>query len=305
MTLRNMSKVSVIIPARFENSPAVGGKTVLQKTTEDVLAKAKGEIEILVGFDGPSEGVIGDPRVKSIYHETPIGIKANINDLAARAEGEYLFKLDAHCSVAEGFDEVLKADTEDNWLVTPRFYVLNEQTWQWQDERFYDYFYLSCPFTDSRGFRFKAGGHWPEKTKEKLDILIDETPQFHGSGWFVNRKFFLEEIKGFPTEDPLGHAQEPPNLGLKYWLGPWGGKVVVNKKTWYAHMHKGSQHDRGYHYTNIENEHSYKLWAEFWMQNKWQERAYDIEWFIEKFYPLPTWPDNWPELFEKYHGQHA
>jgi hypothetical protein len=164
------------------------------------------------------------------------------------AKGKYIYKSDAHCSFGKGFDEVLKADMQDDWIVMPRFKIIKDD-WSIQKrngkEEFYDYFYLCCPFTDPRGFRFKAGGHWPQKTQEKLDVLIDETPQIHGSGWFMTRDRFFE-LGGFPNIDPHGHAQEPIWLALKNWMA--GGKVMVNKKTWYAHLHQRGD-KRGYHMT--------------------------------------------------------
>lgn len=300
-----MAKVSIIIPSRNEVHTIPSGETVLQRMVKDILEKATGDFEVVVGFDGlPIQELPVHPNVKS-YSPSPesIGLKKMINFLANQAEGEYIFKLDSHCMVGEGFDEILQTDMQDNWVVTPRFYVLDAKRWQWQDERFYDYFYLSCPFTDNKGLRFKAGGHWPEKTKEKLDILIDETPQMHGSGWFVNRKFFLEEIKGFPETDPMGHAQEPPYLGLKMWLGPWGGKLMVNKKTWYAHMHQdGNQ--RGYSMSKSHVEQTYNEVATFWLANQWEERAYDFDYFVEKFMPMPTWPENWREIYAKWKNEY-
>lgn len=303
-----MAKVSIIIPSRFEQSDAIEGKTVLYKTVEDILRSATGDFEVIVGFDGPPlQNLPVDWRVKAHVESRPIGIKSMVNKLASLATGKYIYKSDAHCSFGYAFDEILQLDMEDNWLVMPRFYVLNEKTWKWQDDRFYDYFYLSCPFTDPRGFRFKAAGHWPEKTKEKLDVLIDETPQIHGSGWFMTKDFYLNKLGGFQflAEDPMGHAQEPPYLGLKTWLGPWDGKVMVNKKTWYAHMHKGKQHNRGFRFTNEQNELSYKLIADYFMFNQWEQRAHDIEWFVDKFMPMPSWPDNWRDVWEKWKEDHG
>ena len=188
---------------------------------------------------------------------------------------------------------------QDDWIVMPRFYVLNGMTWQWQDERFYDYFYLSCPFTDPRGFRFKAGGHWTERTQERLPTLnidtlyrggnyLDETPQIHGSGWFMTKDRFFE-LGGFPIQDPYGHAQEPLWLALKNWIED--GKVMVNKKTWYAHMHQESK-DRGYPEDKEHTERTYKMTAEYWVKHP------KFEWFVEKFMPMPTWPDNWKEVYQ-------
>ena len=54
-----------------------------------------------------------------------------INAAARIASGKYIFKTDAHCMFAKGFDEVLQADMEDNWVVMPRFYVLDAEHWQY------------------------------------------------------------------------------------------------------------------------------------------------------------------------------
>lgn len=292
-----MAKVSIIIPSR--NEIAVNdGMNVLQRTVKDIYEKATGDFEVIVGFDGPPyQDFPNYPNLRLLKLPDVVGIKTHINILAIMAKGKYIYKSDAHCMFSKGFDEVLQADMQDNWLVMPRFYVLDNTEWKWQDERHYDYFFLCCPLTDPRGFRFKAGGHWPQKTSErenKPEYMMDETPQIHGSGWFCARDFFLNNIGGFPTKDPLGHAQEPPTLGLKTWLGPWDGKVMVNKKCWYAHMHQDSK-KKGFWLGHTNEEATYRLIATYWMANKWEERKYDIEWFIERFMPMPTWPENWKE----------
>ena len=304
-----MSKVSIIIPAR-------GEKFVnLVSTLDSVCENATGEFEIIVGINGSSD--IFDPdteanifsygkkskvnldgNFKVINFPKNVGIKTNINALAATATGKYLFKLDAHCSVGKGFDEILKADMQEDWIVMPRFYVLDGETWEWQDERFYDYFYLCCPFTDPKGFRFKAGGHWPERTAERLTTLIDETPQIHGSGWFMTKDRFFE-LGGFPLTDPYGHGQEPLWLGLRNWL--MGGKVMVNKKTWYAHLHQNSS-QRGYPEDKAQTERTYKLTAEHFVGDR-GNYLHSFEWFLDKFELMPSWPENWRELLDKWQSE--
>jgi len=291
-------KVSIIIPSRNE--------AYLRRTIQDIYEKATGEFEVIVGFDGPPYQEFNCPNLRTVNFPDVVGLRTQINVLSILAKGKYIFKVDAHCSFGKGFDEILANDMKDNWIMVPRFYVLKPETWEWQDERHYDYFYLCCPFTDPRGFRFKAGGHWPERTLErenKPEYMIDETPSIHGSSWMVDRDFFLNKIGGFPTIDPLGHGQDSVYLPLKYWLGPWDGKVMVNKKTWCAHMHQDGN-ARGFHMSNQQTEYTYNLFANYWMSNKWEERVHDIDWFLEKFTPMPTWPDNWRELLKEYGQKH-
>ena len=281
-----MTKVSIIIPARAEQEDN------LRRTVDSVIGNATGEYEILIGFDGDPSYDFYYNSVKVIRFPEVVGIKTNINALAAMATGKYIYKSDAHCKFGYGFDEILQETMEEDWIVMPRFFVLNGENWYKQDERFYDYFYLSCPFTDPRGFRFKAGGHDPIKTEQRLEShpVTDETPQIHGSGWFMTKNRYFE-LGGFPNIDPYGHAQEPIWLALKNWL--MGGKCMVNKKTWYAHLHQQGN-KRGYHMDKEQENKSYKIAAEHFVGDK-GHYLHNFEWFIEKFMPMPTWEDNWKE----------
>jgi glycosyltransferase involved in cell wall biosynthesis len=289
-----MPKVSIIIPSRGEKPENLG------RTLKSIYDNAAGDFEVIVGLNGqPWTEIESYPNLRIIRLDENIGVKGMINLLALSAKGDYIYKSDAHCSFGKGFDEILKADMEDDWIVMPRFYVLDGKTWEWQDDRHYDYFYLCCPFTDPKGFRFKAGGHWPERTVEREnnpELMIDETPQIHGSGWFITKKKFFE-LGGFPNIDPNGHGQEPIWLALKNWL--MGGRVMVNKNTWYAHMHQDGS-VKGYRYTKEEERYTYAMTANHWMLDKEPNLKYDIEWFIEKFYPMPTWLEDWRKQLENY-----
>lgn len=300
-----MSKVSIIIPSCGEKPEN------LQRTIDSIYENATGDIEIIVGFNGEPfiapRGI--DYRYLGVFLPRNIGIKGNINMLASMAQGKYIYKTDAHCRFGKGFDEILQTDMEDDWIVMPRFKIIKSD-WSIQhrdgQEEFYDYFYLCCPFTDPRGFRFKAGGHWKERTQERLSdefysrsvgdftswpTHIDETPQIHGSGWFMTKDRYFE-LGGFPNIDPYGHAQEPAWLALKNWL--MGGKVMVNKKTWYAHLHQDGD-KKGYRYTRQQERDSYDIAARHFVNDE-GHYLHKFEWFIDKFMPMPTWPENWKEL---------
>ena len=61
--------------------------------------------------------------------------------------------------------------------------------------------------------------------------------------WLLQTKDYWEKIG--PMNDDLygSFTHESQEIGNKAWLG--GGKLMVNKKTWYAHLHKGNR-GRGY-----------------------------------------------------------
>lgn len=307
-----MNKVSILIPAR-------GEKLENLKNTVDAVYIANPhteDFEIIIGYDGtPDLGLHDYPNLKVIAFPSTVGIKTNINAMAAMATGKYLYKSDAHCSFGRDFLNILQKDMEPDWIVTPRFKIIKED-WSIQmrngEEEFYDYFYLSCPFTDPKGFRFKAGGHWKERTDKrdpnqkwemggkiltvKNPIYIDETPQIHGSGWFMEKDRFFQ-LGGFPNIDPYGHAQEPIWLAMKNWMA--GGKVMVNKNTWYAHLHQQGN-KRGYHMDRSQENKSYDIAATYWTRDKWDdtwgEKKMTFAQFVNKFMPMPTWPANWEDL---------
>src|SRR3990167_3855799 len=295
-----MAKTSIIIPARAEDGYN------LNRTLDSIYQNATGEIEVIVGFDGePFTSVGNRENFKVIHFPSVVGIKTNINAMAAMATGKYIYKSDAHCSFGKGFDEILQENMEEDWIVMPRFKIIKDD-WSIQmrdgKEEFYDYFYLCCPFTDPKGFRFKAGGHWPERTQERLTshLGVDETPQIHGSGWFMTKDRYFE-LGGFPNIDPYGHAMEPIWLALKNWL--MGGKVMVNKNTWYAHLHqKGNK--RGYHMDHAQEVKSYDIAARHFVGDK-GNYLHSFEWFLDKFELMPTWSENWRVLLDKWQEENG
>lgn len=290
--------LSVIIPSRSEE--------FLQKTIDELLTKAEGEIEIIVVFDGYWPKVIlkNDPRVKIIHHGTVhqnIGMRDSINRGVQASHGEFIMKIDEHCMVDQGYDVKLAADCEDNWVVIPRRYRLDVHDWMVIDDGRppVDYMYLTYPY--QRPYDWKCGLHgfeWRERHHERKDILIDDTMSWQGSCYFMKRTWW-DKLEGMSNEGYGTFTHEAQEIGNKTWLG--GGRLVVNKKTWYAHYHKGKE-GKKYGFSNAqyrqfmkEKEAGRQFCIEYWIGNQWKERLHDFEWLLEKFWPVPTWPDNWKE----------
>lgn len=288
-------KVSVLIPARNER--------FLIPTVQDLLQHATGDLEVIAVLDGywPDEPLPDDKRLIVLHHGQPRGMRAAINHAAAVAKGDYLLKCDAHCSFETGFDEVLAAECEENWLVIPRRDRLDAETWTRQEtgKPVIDYHYLSCPITNKEGYSMH-GAIWNARTLARLDkpeYEIDETMSFQGSCWFMSRKHW--DWLGGMFEDGYGtFTQEPQELGNKTWLG--GGQVMVNKRTTYLHLHKGKKYGRGYTQDRAEVKAGHLYSARYWMHNQWPERVRDLEWLVDRFWPVPTWPDDWQVRRDEY-----
>lgn len=289
-----MSKVSIIIPARNE--------LFLPQTVNGILQNA-GDVEILVILDGywPEVMPAADKRIRYLHFGRARGMRAGINAAAAVATGEYLLKSDAHCLFAEGFDQALQADYEDNWIVIPRRYSLDPDRWERRmDKPPVDSMYYFYPWihADDLGLH---GRQWDERRRERKDYLIDEDLSFQGSCWFMSKRHW--ERIGWMSE--VGYETfmgEPQEIGLKTQLGPWAGKVVRNKKTWYAHLHKGKRFGRMYFMANSERTRGNAYSFDFWWRNRWEGRGHDIEWLLEQWMPMPHWPANWLDLKQ---GEHA
>ncbi len=272
----NNNLVSIIIPARNEK--------FLQKTIWDLLEKAKSDIEIIAVLDGywPSPPLTDEHRLKIIHRGATFGMRAAINAGVAIANGKYILKCDAHCMFDEGFDTKLAADCEKNWVVIPRRFALNAERWQLTDNSKYpvDYMYLSPEL---------HGEAWNEKNKDpKLkEKLIDDTMSSQGSCWFMHKDYFyeleLEDEENYGT-----FSNEFQEIGLKCWLS--GGRVVTNKKTWYAHLHKTE--GRGYSLEGGQIEKGAEYTKRWLTNTAWHKQTLPFDWLIKKFWPVPKWTRN-------------
>lgn len=300
--------LSIVIPSRNEQ--------FLQKTIDDLLLKAEEEVEIIVALDGywPDPMLRDDPKViilhQGMVHDN-VGMRGCINAGIDIARGEYIMKIDEHCMVDQGYDVKLVADCQDNWVVIPRRYRLDAGDWKLaQDDRPpIDYMYLDYPFSrPGDAPQDLHGSIWSQRYHERKEILIDDTMSWQGSCYFLKKKYWDELFPGGLDDKNYGpFAQEAQEIGNKVWLS--GGRLVVNKKTWYAHYHK-RKGDSGLRFSNHqyrehqEGKEKGRLYSiDFWLNNKWDKRVHDFEWLIEKFWPVPTWPEDWKEVYKKWQDE--
>jgi hypothetical protein len=115
-----------------------------------------------------------------------------------------------------------------------------------------------------------------------------------GSLWFMSKDYF-NYLELMDEENYGTFPQEFQEIGLKCWLS--GGEVKINKKTWYAHWHKGKKPDG----TNVRNYYLDKRelvktneYVNRWMKEKvWHKQIHDFQWLLDKFKPVPGWVDDW------------
>lgn len=283
-------RVSIIIPSCKER--------FLPQTISDLLAKAHGDIEVIAVLDGywPDQRLVEDKRLVLLHRGTQLGMRAGINAAAQIARGSYLLKIDAHCMVEDGFDLKLKADCADNWVVVPRRYSLDPEKWAFKNtgKQPVDAHYLSWPYEPGRAGVGLHGTVWNDRQRARTHILIDDEMSSQGSCWFMTRAWWDRRFGRLEAERYGSFVQEFQEIGNKTWLG--GGEVKVNKKTWYAHLHKGKEYGRGYFISKGEMARGAQACVDFWMFDKWTERQQDLKYLIDRFWPIPGWPTDWERL---------
>lgn len=274
--------LSIIIPSCNE--------MFLQPTIDSLIERAEGEIEIIAVIDGdwPKVPIKDDPHVILIHH-IKRGMRNAINEGARVAKGKYIMKCDGHCLFDKGFDVKLIADCEPDWLSVPTRYSLDGEKWERKpDKPAINAMFITPPNKKpSDADRFWETGFtgvvWKGQENKEL---IEDLMTFQGSCWFMHRDLFFK-IECMDDKNCGTFAKEAQELGNKVWLS--GGRVIRNKKTWYAHLHKGKKYGRGYFIGRKEIQKSSEFIATYWIENKWQGQTKDFKWLIDHFAPVPGW----------------
>jgi len=307
--------LSVIIPARNEE--------FLSRTVEGVLKAKQGKTEVIVILDGGwSRPPIADhPDVTIIYHKKSVGQRQAINEAAKLSRAKYILKLDGHAIMNEGFDVKLMADCEYDWTVVPRLYNLHAFNWRCKKcgNTWYQGPKPTFCCTDGQGhkknkkcdskkfqrmmvwkprwhrrsdhMRFDSDlkfGYWGSfKKREGGKGDISDTMSLLGACFFMHRQRYWD-MGG--SDEKLGSwGTQGSEIALKSWLS--GGRLVVNKKTWYSHLFRTQGGSFGFPYPQSGNQvaRAKKMVQDMFLNNKWDKQVKPLSWLIEKFWPIPGW----------------
>lgn len=106
---------------------------------------------------------------------------------------------------------------------------------------------------------------------------------------------------GLDSEHYGTFTQEAQEISMATWLS--GGRVLVNKKTYYAHFHKGKR-GKGYGFSNeqyrrhMQGTEKGRLYCiDYWLNTK--SYFHDFDWFINEQFPtMRGWEGNWRARLE-------
>lgn len=295
--------LSILIPARNEE--------FLTKTIEDILSNIEGKTEVIVVLDGVDAPRIKDIRVTYIYNKESKGQRMATNQACRLSSAKYVMKCDAHCAFDKGFDVKMIKEMQDDWTMIP--VMRNLHAFNWVCENGHTRYQGPSGPCNECGKETKKDVVWIAKTNpQSTSYCFDEEPHFQYFNEFKKRP----EGKGDLTESMSIQGSCFMLTREKYWeldisdetLPSWGsqgievacktwlsgGRVIVNHKTWYAHMFRTQGGDFGFPYDNPGKnvQKAKKQMRELFFDNKWDKQIRPLSWLIEKFWPVKGWSEE-------------
>ena len=292
-----MSDLTICIPARQEE--------FLPKTIENILENIEGNTEVIAVLDGYKIETPKDPRVTTIYHSKSIGQRAATNEAARLSNSKYVMKLDAHCSFDKGFDVKMMQLMQDNYTMVPVMRNLWGFDWvcdsghrRYQGpegpckdcgkETHKEIVWIGKTNPQSIGYRFDKNLHFQYHNEygKKQTGDLTETMSLQGSCFMCTREKYFE--LNLCDENYGSWGQQGVEVACKTWLS--GGRVVVNRTTWYVHMFRTQP---GFSFpwpvSGRAQERARTISKDIWFNNKWDKAIHPFQWLIDKFSPVPGW----------------
>ena len=261
-------KLSCVIPA-YKDPYVI-------PTIDSLLSNSElgNQMEVIVVLDGfwPDFQLREDPRVIYVHLGANRGMRGAINAGIDVAKGEFILRSDQHCTFAKGYDRVLTETCEPNWIVTATRYFLDPVQWKVMDLPPVNYEKLII----QEGKKF-SGQRWSSRDKERKDIMIDETMAMQGSMWVMPHSWWNKVIGELQTEGYGQMYQDSHEMIFKTWKA--GGKMMLNKNTWFAHKHRSfvqGRHEGTAENPSIREEsglYALKVWKDYYekeIKPKWK-----------------------------------
>lgn len=309
--------LSILIPSRNE--------MFLKQTIENILANIEADTEIIAVLDGAwaEPKVNQHEKVNILYLPQSIGQRAATNIACKLSQAHYVMKVDAHCSFDKGFDrKMLEAfkSVGDNTTMVPVMRNLWAFDWKcyhcgWKkyqgptpkkceqcgktDKIRRKMLWIGKRNPQSTSYCFDATPHfqyfedWKHRDayeKDKKEKGLTETMSLQGSCWMLTRQKYWE--LNICDEKFGSWGSQGIEVAVKTWLSE--GKVLVNHKTWYAHMFRTQGKDFSFPYQiSAKDQEKAKAYArDLFFNNNWPQQKYPLSWLIKKFWPVKGWTEQ-------------
>ena len=309
-------ELSILIPARNEE--------FLARTIEDILSNIEADTEVIAVLDGEwaNPGIDQNERVNVIYVPESVGQREATNLAYNLSSGKYVMKVDAHCAFDKGFDrKMIEAFKEvgDDVTMVPLMRNLHafdwvcECGWKTYQDRMpkvcgdcgssehltRDILWTAKPHIRSTSYCFNAvpqfkyfedWKHRPQYIKNKKKSGLTETMSIQGSCFMVTREKYKE--LNICDEAMGSWGNQGIEVACKTWLS--GGRVLVNHKTWYAHLFRTKAGVFGFPWpvSGRAQMKTKKNVRDLFWENKWPLQKKPVSWLVEKFWPVPGWEQS-------------
>lgn len=306
--------LSIIIPARNE--------MFLKNTVENVLENIRGNSDLIIIMDGywSNPPIQDHPRVNIIHFTESVGQRAATNAGVRLSKAKFVMKLDAHCSVDEGFDvkltePYLKKEIDTNVTTVPTMFNLHAFDWLCKcGHRIYQGpTPEKCPKCNTNNRPFTRDILWRAKPNPRSDFMrfdnelhfqywkdykkrpeaegdICDLMSFIGACWLMSRHRYRKI--GLLDERHGSWGQVGTEVSLSSWLS--GGRLVVNKRSFFAHMFRTQGGDFSFPYkiSGKAQAAAKKYSNDLWKKGKYKHAVKPLSWVIEKFWPIPGWNED-------------
>lgn len=264
---RPLRQVAAIIPVakneKFEH---------LRRTVESLAETSRLRLEVVPVFDGfdgwdLSPAADGERvKIRPLRLGRHEGERVAINRAVAASEAEYIFRVDAHCSMTFAWDVLLSSVAQDRrTLAFGRIDALDERSWR--------------GIGQAAGLVYLTAGMEEKWLPGGGQSLAFRTPSMTltGCGWMVHRKCY-EKIGGF--DEGLGTwGAEGAELSMKVWGG--GGRIELVRDVVCGHVYDTGKGVRRY---NCDVAAARKT-----LLDRYGPLLCDL---AERFRPLPGWHDK-------------
>lgn len=298
--------LSILIPARNE--------MWLSRTVDDALSHIEADTEIIVVLDGEWANPVlpVHPRLNVVYLPQSIGQRAATNLACRLSNARYVMKVDAHCAFDQGFDrKMLEAFAEVGDDVTMAPTMRNLHVFDWvcpEGHRRYqgpsgvcaecakpterDVVWIPKKRPESNSFCFDSEPHFQyfNEWKGRKDGDLVESMSLQGSCFMLTReRYWALKI----SDEWFGSwGSQGIEVACKTWLS--GGRVIVNRRTWYAHLFRtqGGDFSFPYHQSQSAVDEAKKKARELFFKGRFEGQVKPLSWLVEKFWPVKGWSQN-------------
>jgi len=318
IVLPPMYDLSILIPARSE--------MFLARTIQDILEHIEANTEVIAVLDGVWDDpkITPHERVNVIYVPEAIGQRAATNIACNLARGKYVMKVDAHCAFDQGFDRIMLEGFKEVgdgvtmvplmrnlWAFDWKCYSCGKKTYQgptptkpcdgikrdksvcgainykrkmlWigkHNPSSWSYCFDSEPHFQY----FEAYKHRPGVRDNAKKTGFSETMSLQGSCFMATKEKYQELNL---CDESLGSwGNQGIEVACRTWLS--GGRVLVNHRTWYAHMFRTQGGDFSFPYDQRGRavaKTKKKTW-ELFTNGGFPHQIHPVSWLVEKFWPI-------------------